>query len=151
MNKFLDDSKIIKKNKKENIVENSEIEESIEIDDVELDPIKDVEEEKESVAVEEKVVVKEKQKPVIEEKVEEKKVERKIKTKKDIIIDLLDRFETQLITKEVDIELYHRLFENAKNKSERDRYSMTYENLGKEIKEIKQRKEILQSMFNEIQ
>ena len=51
-----------------------------------------------------------------------------------------------MITKEVEIALYHQMYDNANNTQERNRFQMTYENLEKEIKEIRKKIEIVSAM-----
>lgn len=138
MNKFLDEDNIIKK-------ENTPVEEDIDLgmDNDEIDGNEIVEEE----ITEKKPVVKNPTK----KKIPVQKVEKKIiqpKSKLEIIVDMLNRYNEQLISKEVELDLYHYLYNNGGSNDERKRYEMTIKNLAKDIREMQKKIQFLNDKYN---
>lgn len=69
--------------------------------------------------------------------------EDEIKSDKEIQIELMNKYKLQLLSKTVDLEFAHKSYKDAMNTSERERAEMTYENLSKDIKTLKQKINIL--------
>ena len=145
MNKFLDESKIIKKQREE-------LTEDINVDIIQSEPedLPPIPTETVRTVVTTRVEEKPKRKSAPKKKktitvnsnVEE------AKTKEQIKIELYNRLQTQFVQREVELELYHRLYENARSTSERQNAKLQYENSEKDIKLLKQKIEILDAMIH---
>jgi hypothetical protein len=133
MNKFLDDSNIIKKEETVDEV----------VEDVDNNFDMGFEEE----VVEEKPVKKKRVTPSKkkEEKktIETKEVIRQTKTQRDIIIDLIDKFNEQKLTKEIELEVSHFMYNEGGSNKDREIYQRMIDNLAKEIRSITKKIEFL--------
>ena len=68
------------------------------------------------------------------------------KNRTQIIIELIDRFNAQSITKEVELKLCQEMYRVADSNEERKRYETMMKNMAKDIKELKQKIDILNRM-----
>ena len=132
MNKFLDEENIIKKES------DTPIEEEIDL----------VLEE----TIDEKSIVEKKPKKQIKKRKVPKVVEEKNiiqpKSKLEILVELINRYNEQLITKEIDLDLAHYLYNNGGSNEERKRYQMIIQNLAKDIREMQKKIEFLNNKYN---
>jgi predicted nucleic acid-binding Zn-ribbon protein len=154
MNKFLDDANIVKKESK-----NSDVVLSIE-DEHEEDNQTFVKQEEPSITISENfenefkefknkiiellIKISEKEYDVSNHEVE--KID-SIKSKKDVIIETLNRFQNQIVLKEIDLKLYGNLFDNANNTNERNRYKLTMDNLKDDIRTLNKKIDIVKDML----
>ena len=151
MNKFLDESNIVKKEtKNENVVLSIEDESNVE------ETIQDFHsEKKESINNEDLIKeIKALKTDIIDVlmKINNKdfniSVEREtLKSKKDIIVETLARFQNQFVLKEIDLKLYGNLFDNANNTNERNRYKLTMDNLKDDIRTLNKKIDIVKDML----
>jgi hypothetical protein len=151
MNKFLDESNIVKKEtKNENVVLSIEDESNVE------ETIQDFHsEKKESINNEDLIKeIKALKTDIIDVlmKINNKdfniSVEREtLKSKKDIIVETLNRFQNQIVLKEIDLKLYGNLFDNANNTNERNRYKLTMDNLKDDIRTLNKKIDIVKDML----
>lgn len=132
MNKFLDEENIIKKES------DTPIEEEIDLG---------LEE-----AIDEKSIVEKKPKKQIKKRKVPKVVEEKNiiqpKSRLEILAELINRYNEQLITKEIDLDLAHYLYNNGGSNEERKRYQMIIQNLAKDIREMQKKIEFLNNKYN---
>ena len=132
MNKFLDEENIIKKES------DTPIEEEIDLG---------LEE-----AIDEKSIVEKKPKKQIKKrkvpKVAEEKNIIQPKSRLEILAELINRYNEQLITKEIDLDLAHYLYNNGGSNEERKRYQMIIQNLAKDIREMQKKIEFLNNKYN---
>ena len=132
MNKFLDEENIIKKESDTPIEEeiNLVLEETIdEKSIVEKKPKKQIKKRKVPKVVEEKNII-------------------QPKSKLEILVELINRYNEQLITKEIDLDLAHYLYNNGGSNEERKRYQMIIQNLAKDIREMQKKIEFLNNKYN---
>ena len=151
MNKFLDESNIVKKEtKNENVVLSIEDESNVE------ETIQDFHsEKKESINNEDLIKeIKALKTDIIDVlmKINNKdfniSVEREtLKSKKEIIVETLNRFQNQIVLKEIDLKLYGNLFDNANNTNERNRYKLTMDNLKDDIRTLNKKIDIVKDML----
>lgn len=132
MNKFLDEENIIKKES------DTPIEEEIDLGLEET--------------IDEKSIVKKKPKKQIKKRKVPKVVEEKNiiqpKSRLEILVELINRYNEQLITKEIDLDLAHYLYNNGGSNEERKRYQMIIQNLAKDIREMQKKIEFLNNKYN---
>lgn len=132
MNKFLDEENIIKKES------DTPIEEEIDLGLEET--------------IDEKTIVEKKPKKQIKKRKVPKVVEEKNiiqpKSKLEILVELINRYNEQLITKEIDLDLAHYLYNNGGSNEERKRYQMIIQNLAKDIREMQKKIEFLNNKYN---
>ena len=132
MNKFLDEENIIKKES------DTPIEEEIDLGLEET--------------VDEKSIVEKKPKKQIKKRKVPKVVEEKNiiqpKSRLEILVELINRYNEQLITKEIDLDLAHYLYNNGGSNEERKRYQMIIQNLAKDIREMQKKIEFLNNKYN---
>lgn len=132
MNKFLDEENIIKKESDTPIEEeiNLGLEETIdEKSIVEKKPKKQTKKRKVPKVVEEKNII-------------------QPKSRLEILVELINRYNEQLITKEIDLDLAHYLYNNGGSNEERKRYQMIIQNLAKDIREMQKKIEFLNNKYN---
>lgn len=132
MNKFLDEENIIKKES------DTPIEEEIDLGLEET--------------IDEKSIVEKKPKKQIKKRKVPKVVEEKNiiqpKSRLEILAELINRYNEQLITKEIDLDLAHYLYNNGGSNEERKRYQMIIQNLAKDIREMQKKIEFLNNKYN---
>ena len=132
MNKFLDEENIIKKET------DTPIEEEIDLGLEET--------------IDEKTIVEKKPKKQIKKRKVPKVVEEKNiiqpKSRLEILVELINRYNEQLITKEIDLDLAHYLYNNGGSNEERKRYQMIIQNLAKDIREMQKKIEFLNNKYN---
>lgn len=132
MNKFLDEENIIKKES------DTPIEEEIDLGLEET--------------IDEKTIVEKKPKKQIKKRKVPKVVEEKNiiqpKSRLEILVELINRYNEQLITKEIDLDLAHYLYNNGGSNEERKRYQMIIKNLAKDIREMQKKIEFLNNKYN---
>lgn len=132
MNKFLDEENIIKKES------DTPIEEEIDLGLEET--------------IDEKTIVEKKPKKQIKKRKVPKAVEEKNiiqpKSRLEILVELINRYNEQLITKEIDLDLAHYLYNNGGSNEERKRYQMIIQNLAKDIREMQKKIEFLNNKYN---
>jgi hypothetical protein len=132
MNKFLDEENIIKKES------DTPIEEEIDLGLEET--------------IDEKTIVEKKPKKQIKKRKVPKVVEEKNiiqpKSRLEILVELINRYNEQLITKEIDLDLAHYLYNNGGSNEERKRYQMIIQNLAKDIREMQKKIEFLNNKYN---
>lgn len=132
MNKFLDEENIIKKES------DTPIEEEIDLGLEET--------------IDEKTIVEKKPKKQIKKRKVPKVVEEKNiiqpKSRLEILVELINRYNEQLITKEIDLDLAHYLYNNCGSNEERKRYQMIIQNLAKDIREMQKKIEFLNNKYN---
>ena len=132
MNKFLDEENIIKKES------DTPIEEEIDLGLEET--------------IDEKTIVEKKPKKQIKKRKVPKVVEEKNiiqpKSRLEILVELINRYNEQLITKEIDLDLAHYLYNNGGSNDERKRYQMIIQNLAKDIREMQKKIEFLNNKYN---
>ena len=132
MNKFLDEENIIKKES------DTPIEEEIDLGLEET--------------IDEKSIVEKKPKKQIKKRKVPKVVEEKNiiqpKSRLEILVELINRYNEQLITKEIDLDLAHYLYNNGGSNEERKRYQMIIQNLAKDIREMQKKIEFLTNKYN---
>ena len=132
MNKFLDEENIIKKES------DTPIEEEIDLGLEET--------------IDEKTIVEKKPKKQIKKrkvpKVAEEKNIIQPKSRLEILVELINRYNEQLITKEIDLDLAHYLYNNGGSNEERKRYQMIIQNLAKDIREMQKKIEFLNNKYN---
>jgi hypothetical protein len=132
MNKFLDEENIIKKETDTPIEEEMDLglEETInEQPIIEEKPKKQTKKRKVPKIIEEK--------PIIQPK-----------SRLEILVKLINRYNEQLITKEIDLDLAHYLYNNGGSNDERKRYQMIIQNLAKDIREMQKKIEFLNNKYN---
>lgn len=132
MNKFLDEENIIKKET------DTPIEEEIDLGLEET--------------IDEKTIIEKKPKKQIKKRKVPKVVEEKNiiqpKSRLEILVELINRYNEQLITKEIDLDLAHYLYNNGGSNEERKRYQMIIQNLAKDIREMQKKIEFLNNKYN---
>lgn len=132
MNKFLDEENIIKKES------DTPIEEEIDLGLEET--------------IDEKTIVEKKPKKQIKKRKVPKVIEEKNiiqpKSRLEILVELINRYNEQLITKEIDLDLAHYLYNNGGSNEERKRYQMIIQNLAKDIREMQKKIEFLNNKYN---
>lgn len=132
MNKFLDEENIIKKES------DTPIEEEIDLGLEET--------------IDEKTIVEKKPKKQIKKRKVPKVVDEKNiiqpKSRLEILVELINRYNEQLITKEIDLDLAHYLYNNGGSNEERKRYQMIIQNLAKDIREMQKKIEFLNNKYN---
>ena len=64
------------------------------------------------------------------------------------MVELINRYNEQLITKEIDLDLAHYLYNNGGSNDERKRYQMIIQNLAKDIREMQKKIEFLNNKYN---
>ncbi len=132
MNKFLDEENIIKKES------DTPIEEEIDLGLEET--------------IDEKTIVEKKPKKQLKKRKVPKVVEEKNiiqpKSRLEILVELINRYNEQLITKEIDLDLAHYLYNNGGSNEERKRYQMIIQNLAKDIREMQKKIEFLNNKYN---
>lgn len=132
MNKFLDEENIIKKESDTPIEEEIDLglEETIDKKTiVEKRPKKQIKKRKVPKVVEEKNII-------------------QPKSRLEILVELINRYNEQLITKEIDLDLAHYLYNNGGSNEERKRYQMIIQNLAKDIREMQKKIEFLNNKYN---
>ena len=132
MNKFLDEENIIKKES------DTPIEEEIDLG------LKETIDEKSIVEKKPKKQIKKRKVPKV---VEEKNIIQP-KSRLEILVELINRYNEQLITKEIDLDLAHYLYNNGGSNEERKRYQMIIQNLAKDIREMQKKIEFLNNKYN---
>lgn len=138
MNKFLDEDNIIKQTQ----IHEKDI--NIEFEEETYDEIIQNEEQINSIKpISSPSLHNNEEKPVEKEKQEILKNTITIKTDKEIQIELMNKYKLQLLSKTVDLDYAHKSYKDAMNTNERNMAEMTYENLSKDIKIIKQKINIL--------
>ena len=132
MNKFLDEENIIKKESDTPIEEELDLGLEETIDEksiVEKKPKKQIKKRKVPKVVEEKNII-------------------QPKSRLEILVELINRYNEQLITKEIDLDLAHYLYNNGGSNEERKRYQMIIQNLAKDIREMQKKIEFLNNKYN---
>ncbi len=132
MNKFLDEENIIKKESDTPIEEEIDLGLEETIDEktiVEKNPKKQIKKRKVPKVVEEKNII-------------------QPKSRLEILVELINRYNEQLITKEIDLDLAHYLYNNGGSNEERKRYQMIIQNLAKDIREMQKKIEFLNNKYN---
>lgn len=132
MNKFLDEENIIKKES------DTPIEEEIDLG------LEETIDEKTIVGKKPKKQIKKRKVPKV---VEEKNIIQP-KSRLEILVELINRYNEQLITKEIDLDLAHYLYNNGGSNEERKRYQMIIKNLAKDIREMQKKIEFLNNKYN---
>jgi len=135
MDKFLDDDNIITKNE--------------DVEDVELDFEDNTEEEPEVEVVKPKPKKRKIPKSSTPKKKEEKieTVKSAIKTRKEIIADLINRYQEQKIVKEVELDMNHYLYNNGGGNDIRNRCELIIKNLANDIRTLEQKIKFLQEKY----
>lgn len=128
MSRFLDDNNIIKQ------------EETMEFSFQDISSEEIGKELPKTVVVTDVKPSKKKQKKIVIE--EEKK--RKPKSERDILLDLLDKYNTQLVTKKLELEVTHFLYNDCGNNDERVIYQKTIDNLAKDIRIVEKKVQFLE-------
>ena len=102
--------------------------------------------------IDEKTIVEKKPKKQIKKRKVPKVVEEKniiqLKSRLEILVELINRYNEQLITKEIDLDLAHYLYNNGGSNEERKRYQMIIQNLAKDIREMQKKIEFLNNKYN---
>ena len=132
MNKFLDEENIIKKES------DTPIEEEIDLG---------LEETIDEKSIVEKKPKKQTKKRKVPKVVEEKNIIQP-KSRLEILVELINRYNELLITKEIDLDLAHYLYNNGGSNEERKRYQMIIQNLAKDIREMQKKIEFLNNKYN---
>ena len=132
MNKFLDEENIIKKES------DTPIEEEIDLG---------LEETIDEKTIVEKKPKKQTKKRKVPKVAEEKNIIQP-KSRLEILVELINRYNEQLITKEIDLDLAHYLYNNGGSNEERKRYQMIIQNLAKDIREMQKKIEFLNNKYN---
>ena len=132
MNKFLDEENIIKKES------DTPIEEEIDLG---------LEETIDEKSIVEKKPKKQTKKRKVPKVVEEKNIIQP-KSRLEILVELINRYNEQLITKEIDLDLAHYFYNNGGSNEERKRYQMIIQNLAKDIREMQKKIEFLNNKYN---
>ena len=132
MNKFLDEENIIKKES------DTPIEEEIDLG------LEETIDEKSIVEKKPKKQIKKRKVP----KVAEEKNIIQPKSRLEILVELINRYNEQLITKEIDLDLAHYLYNNGGSNEERKHYQMIIQNLAKDIREMQKKIEFLNNKYN---
>jgi len=135
MDKFLDDDNIITKDEN--------------VEDVELDFEDNTEEEPEVEVVKPKPKKRKIPKSSTPKKKEEKVevVKSAIKSRKEIIADLINRYQEQKIVKEVELDMNHYLYNNGGGNDIRNRCELVIKNLANDIRTIEQKIKFLQEKY----
>ena len=135
MDKFLDDDNIITKDEN--------------VEDVELTFEDNVEEEPEVEVVKPKPKKRKIPKSSTPKKKEEKieAVKSAIKSRKEIIADLINRYQEQKIVKEVELDMNHYLYNNGGGNDIRNRCELVIKNLANDIRTIEQKIKFLQEKY----
>ena len=135
MDKFLDDDNIITKDEN--------------VEDVELAFEDNVEEEPEVEVVKPKPKKRKIPKSSTSNKKEEKDevVKSAIKSRKEIIADLINRYQEQKIVKEVELDMNHYLYNNGGGNDIRNRCELVIKNLANDIRTIEQKIKFLQEKY----
>ena len=135
MDKFLDDDNIITKDEN--------------VEDVELAFEDNVEEEPEVEVVKPKPKKRKIPKSSTPKKKEEKVeiVKSAIKSRKEIIADLINRYQEQKIVKEVELDMNHYLYNNGGGNDIRNRCELVIKNLANDIRTIEQKIKFLQEKY----
>ena len=135
MDKFLDDDNIITKDEN--------------VEDVELAFEDNAEEEPEVEVVKPKPKKRKIPKSSTPKKKEEKVevVKSAIKSRKEIIADLINRYQEQKIVKEVELDMNHYLYNNGGGNDIRNRCELVIKNLANDIRTIEQKIKFLQEKY----
>ena len=135
MDKFLDDDNIIIKDEN--------------VEDVELAFEDNVEEEPEVEVVKPKPKKRKIPKSSTPKKKEEKVevVKSAIKSRKEIIADLINRYQEQKIVKEVELDMNHYLYNNGGGNDIRNSCELVIKNLANDIRTIEQKIKFLQEKY----
>lgn len=135
MDKFLDDDNIITKNE--------------DVEDVELEFEDNAEEEPEVEVVKPKPKKRKIPKSSTPKKKEEKieTVKSAIKSRKEIIADLINRYQEQKIVKEVELDMNHYLYNNGGGNDIRNRCELIIKNLANDIRTLEQKIKFLQEKY----
>lgn len=135
MDKFLDDDNIITKDEN--------------VEDVELAFEDNVEEEPEVEVVKPKPKKRKIPKSSTPKKKEEKVevVKSAIKSRKELIADLINRYQEQKIVKEVELDMNHYLYNNGGGNDIRNRCELVIKNLANDIRTIEQKIKFLQEKY----
>jgi hypothetical protein len=138
LDKFLDDDNIITKDEAENVDFSFEGEVEEEIQEPEPPKPKKRKVPKSTS---------QKKKEVSKKTEEINEVKSAIKSRKEIIADLINRFQEQKILKEVDLDLHHFLYNNGGSNEERTRCELIIKNLANEIRSIEKKIKFLQEKY----
>lgn len=138
LDKFLDDDNIITKDEAENVDFSFEGEVEEEIQEPEPPKPKKRKVPKSTS---------QKKKEVSKKTEEINEVKSAIKSRKEIIADLINRFQEQKILKEVDLDLHHFLYNNGGSNEERKRCELVIKNLANEIRSIEKKIKFLQEKY----
>lgn len=135
MDKFLDDDNIITKDEN--------------VEDVGLAFEDDAEEEPEVEVVKPKPKKRKIPKSSTPKKKEEKVevVKSAIKSRKEIIADLINRYQEQKIVKEVELDMNHYLYNNGGGNDIRNRCELIIKNLANDIRTLEQKIKFLQEKY----
>lgn len=133
MNKFLDDDNIIKK---EDVVENDEVNDIVDMGFEENDVIEEPKPPKKKRTVQKKKEVQTKEETLV--KVREPKSER------DVIIDLYDKLREQKLIKEIELDVNHFMYNEGGSNRDREIYQRMIDNLAKEIRTLEKKIYFLQ-------
>lgn len=135
MDKFLDDDNIITKDEN--------------VEDVELTFEDNTEEEPEVEVVKTKPKKRKIPKSSTPKKKEEKNevVKSAIKSRKEIIADLINRYQEQKIVKEVELDMNHYLYNNGGGNDIRNRCELIIKNLANDIRTLEQKIKFLQEKY----
>jgi len=135
MDKFLDDDNIITKDEN--------------VEDVELTFDDNAEEKPEEEVVKPKPKKRKIPKSSTPKKKEEDKevVKSAIKTRKEIIADLINRYQEQKIVKEVELDMNHYLYNNGGGNDIRNRCELIIKNLANDIRTLDKKIKFLQEKY----
>jgi len=135
--KFLDEDNIIKK---EETAVDEDLVMSFEEEAVEVPVVEPVEEVKKKKTKKKRTIPK---KEIIEQQTEKSP----IKSEQEIIAEMLNRMREQKISKEIELELHHYLYNNGGSNEERKRCEMVIKNLAKDIRIVEKKIEFLEARF----
>ncbi len=135
--KFLDEDNIIKK---EETAVDEDLVMSFEEEAVEVPVVEPVEEVKKKKTKKKRTIPK---KEIIEQQAEKSP----IKSEQEIIAEMLNRMREQKISKEIELELHHYLYNNGGSNEERKRCEMVIKNLAKDIRIVEKKIEFLEARF----
>ena len=135
--KFLDEDNIIKK---EETAVDEDLVMSFEEEAVDVPVVEPVEEVKKKKTKKKRTIPK---KEIIEQQTEKSP----IKSEQEIIAEMLNRMREQKISKEIELELHHYLYNNGGSNEERKRCEMVIKNLAKDIRIVEKKIEFLEARF----
>lgn len=135
--KFLDEDNIIKK---EETAVDEDLVMSFEEEAVDVPVVEPVEEVKKKKPKKKRTIPK---KEIIEQQTEKSP----IKSEREIIAEMLNRMREQKISKEIELELHHYLYNNGGSNEERKRCEMVIKNLAKDIRMVEKKIEFLEARF----